>query len=84
MSDPQNIQVRFGERVRTVRSQKGISQEALADKAGLHRTYVSSVERGERNVSLSTVERLAAALEISMADLMPTSEGSRQPSTPPE
>lgn len=71
MGDSQNVQIRFGERVRTIRSEKGISQEALAATAGLHRTYVSSVERGERNVSLSTIERLAEALEISMADLMP-------------
>ncbi len=84
MSDSQNIQIRFGERVRNVRSQKGISQEALADKAGLHRTYVSSVERGERNVSLSTVERLATALEISMADLMPPPIASQKPPTPPK
>jgi transcriptional regulator with XRE-family HTH domain len=50
---------------------KGFSQEALADRADLHRTYVSSVERGERNVTLETIEKLAVALSVSMAKLMP-------------
>lgn len=48
-----------------------MSQEALADAAGLHRTYISSVERGERNVTITTVEKLASALGVRMADLMP-------------
>ena len=50
---------------------RGISQEKLAELAGLHRTYVSSIERGERNVSLVNIERLAAALGVTMAELMP-------------
>ena len=66
-----HVQVRFGERLRAVRQQRGISQEKLAELAGLHRTYVSSIERGERNVSLVNIERLAAALEVAMAELMP-------------
>jgi len=66
-----SINVRFGANVRKVRLAKGISQEQLADLAGLHRTYVSSVERGERNVTLQTIEKLAKALDISMAKLMP-------------
>jgi transcriptional regulator with XRE-family HTH domain len=65
------IQTRFGERLRAVRTKKQISQEALADKAGLHRTYVSSVERGERNVTITTIEKLAKALGVAPADLMP-------------
>jgi transcriptional regulator with XRE-family HTH domain len=63
--------VRFGERLRAVRQKKGISQEKLAELAGLHRTYVSSVERGERNISLLNIEKLAVALEVPMARLMP-------------
>ena len=66
-----HVQVRFGERLRAVRQQRGISQEKLAELAGLHRTYVSSIERGERNVSLVNIERLAAALGVTMAELMP-------------
>ena len=63
--------IRFGNRLRELRQAKGVSQEALADLAGLHRTYVSSVERGERNISLQNIDRLAAALEVSLAELMP-------------
>ena len=66
-----DVQIRFGERLRAVRQQRGISQEKLAELAGLHRTYVSSIERGERNVSLVNIERLAAALGVAMTELMP-------------
>lgn len=66
-----DVRVRFGSKLREVRLVKGISQEKLADLAGLHRTYVSSVELGKRNVSLINIERLAAALGVPMADLMP-------------
>jgi len=54
-----------------VRLRKGISQEKLAELAGLHRTYVSSVERGERNISLVNIHRLAEALEVKLRGLMP-------------
>lgn len=47
-----------------------MSQEALADEAGLHRTYVGSVERGERNISIDNIDRLAKALNVSPAFLM--------------
>lgn len=66
-----SIQRKFGQRLREIRKQKGISQENLAADAGVSRTYVSDIERGERNVSLTTIERFAMALEISMAELMP-------------
>lgn len=66
-----DVRVRFGRQLRTVRTRKGISQEELAARAGLHRTYVSSVERGGRNISLENIERLALALEVNMKDLMP-------------
>jgi CheY-like chemotaxis protein/plasmid maintenance system antidote protein VapI len=59
----------FGSSVKSWRSRLGISQEALAERAGLHRTYVSDIERGARNVSLHSIERLAAALEISVSTL---------------
>jgi len=68
------IEERFGERLRQVRTIAQISQEKLADLAGLHRTYISSVERGGRNVTIETVEKLAKALNVSMAELMPDFE----------
>ena len=60
----------FGEKLKEFRAQKRLSQEELADIAGLHRTYVGSVERGERNISIDNIERLASALEIQMKDLL--------------
>ena len=61
----------FGEKVRALRVARGMSQEALADAAGLHRTHVSLIERGRRSVRLETVERLAIALRVQPARLMP-------------
>ncbi|PSO64663.1 MAG: type I restriction endonuclease subunit S [Cyanobacteria bacterium QH_6_48_35] len=49
---------------------RGLSQEALADIAGLHRTYVGSIERNERNVSIDNMERLAKALEVDITELL--------------
>lgn len=60
----------FGQRVRSARVAVGLSQEALADKAELHRTYVGSVERGERNISLDNIYRLAEALGVEARDLV--------------
>lgn len=65
------VQVKFGQKLRTLRIAKCLSQEALAAVAGLHRTYVSSVERGERNVTITTIEKFAAALGVRMVDLIP-------------
>ena len=66
-----DTQVKFGKKLRAARQDQGVSQEKLAELAGLHRTYVSSVERGERNISLLNIERLSKALGLKMADLMP-------------
>lgn len=66
-----DIQIRFGENLRKVRQKAAISQEKLAELAGLHRTYVSSIERGERNISLLNIEKLAIALAVPLAKLMP-------------
>jgi transcriptional regulator with XRE-family HTH domain len=72
-----NIRARFGERLRSVRLERGLSQEKLAELAGLHRTYVSSVERGERNLSLENIEKLATSLGVSMSTLMPDFDNSK-------
>ncbi len=61
---------RVAANLRRVRQARGWSQEALADLAGLHRTYVGSIERGERNVSVDNIERLAQALGLDPADLL--------------
>jgi transcriptional regulator with XRE-family HTH domain len=60
----------FGNRVRDIRTRLGWSQERLASECGLHRTYVGAIERGERNVSLLNIEKIATALDVSMAELL--------------
>ncbi|MGL5066045.1 MAG: helix-turn-helix domain-containing protein [Microcoleus sp.] len=60
----------FGDRVRTLRKARGLSQEQLAEKTGLHRTYIGGIERGERNVSLINIVRLAKALDVPPSDLL--------------
>lgn len=64
-----DIQKRFGERVRALRQEQGLSQEKLAEHANLHRTYISSIELGERNVSLRNIQALAEALGVSLEEL---------------
>jgi transcriptional regulator with XRE-family HTH domain len=71
----------FGIALRIFRQRAGLSQDALADIAGLHRTYVGSVERGERNVSLLNIHVLAGALKITASELMATSEQLRHQPT---
>ena len=61
---------RFARNLKAKRTDLGISQEALAEEAGLHRTYIGSVERAERNVSIDGMERLAKALGVDIADLL--------------
>jgi transcriptional regulator with XRE-family HTH domain len=64
-----DIKIAFGKNLRRLREKRGVSQEALANDAGLDRTYVSSVERGRRNVSLENIGRLAKALNINITEL---------------
>jgi transcriptional regulator with XRE-family HTH domain len=64
-----DIKSRFGRAITKRRHELGISQEELADRAGLHRTYVSDIERGERNPSLVNIEKLAHALALSLSAL---------------
>lgn len=63
------IKAEFGQRLRELRKARGLSQEALAHACGLDRTYVGGVERGERNVSLVNIERLAAAVGVPIREL---------------
>jgi transcriptional regulator with XRE-family HTH domain len=60
----------LAENIRRLRRERNLSQEELADICGLHRTYVGSVERGERNVTLSSLELLSKALGVSVVDLL--------------
>lgn len=60
----------FGMRVRELRTSAGISQERLAELAGIHRTYVSDLERGGRNVSLDNILAIAAALGVTASELL--------------
>jgi transcriptional regulator with XRE-family HTH domain len=64
-----SILIRFGQAVRKRRMELDLSQEDLAERADLHRTYVADVERGVRNISLRNIHKLAQALEMSIADL---------------
>lgn len=59
-----NIKRKFGIKVRQMRLEKGFSQETFADRCGLHRTYIGAVERGERNISIENIERIAKALKV--------------------
>jgi transcriptional regulator with XRE-family HTH domain len=72
-SHPQRVA--FGGRVRELREDRGLSQEKLADLAGIHRTYMSSVERGQRNVGLDNIFAIARALKVSPARFFGEAEG---------
>jgi transcriptional regulator with XRE-family HTH domain len=61
----------FADRVREIRLQRGLSQEDLAFEAGMHRTAISFIERAERSPTLETIEKLALALDVQPAELMP-------------
>ena len=72
MPDParRELLTAFGIAVRALRRERGWSQEEFADRIGLHRTYIGDIERGERNVSLINIDRIAVALEVSISALM--------------
>ena len=64
-----NIQKQFGNRIRDLRLAKGLSQEELAFRAGIHRTYLGGIERGERNPALKNMAAIARALGVKLSEL---------------
>lgn len=67
--DSSNVRAVLAKNMRHLRAELGISQEGLADEAGLHRTYVGAIERAERNVSVDNIEKIARALKCDIARL---------------
>lgn len=63
------ILVKFGKKVREVRVKRGLSQEALADIASVHRTYIGMIERAEKNITLLNIQKLAKALKVDIREL---------------
>ncbi len=74
MGEKISICVSFGEKIRKLRLSCKLSQEALADKAEIHRTYIGGIERGERNPTLTTISRLAFALSVEPWELLNENE----------
>ena len=70
-----NVRVLVGERIRSLRKERGWSQEELGEKADLHHTYVGAVERGEKNASIDTLEKIAVAFNIEILDLFALAQG---------
>jgi len=69
MHSNKNILKLFGEHISTLRKNKNLSQETLAEKSSLHRTYIGMIERAERNPSLLNIEKLAKGLEVNIDEL---------------
>jgi transcriptional regulator with XRE-family HTH domain len=65
-----DVLIKFGDKVRLERTKKKLSQEDLADLAGLHRTYIGMVERAEKNITLKNIYKIAKALDIKINDLL--------------
>lgn len=70
METNSKILIKFGNRVRELRKEKGISQEELAYRAELHRTYIGMIERAEKNITLVNIEKIANALEVEIKELL--------------
>lgn len=64
-----NINIKFGKKVREERLKLGLSQEGLAEKAGVHRTYIGMIERAEKNITLENIEKIAKALGMRIEEL---------------
>lgn len=70
MESKKIILIKFGKKVREARKEKGFSQEELAYKANMHRTYIGMIERAEKNITLFNMEKIANALEVSLKTLL--------------
>ena len=70
MKNKNKLLLHIGEKIREARKEKHLSQEELADIAGVHRTYIGMIERGEKNISILSLEKIAVALELSTKDLL--------------
>jgi len=69
MTSRQKILIKFGNRVRDLRKENGLSQEQLSFKADLHRTYIGMIERAEKNITLVNIEKIANALNVNIKEL---------------
>ena len=69
MTIRRDILLKFGEKVREIRKEKGLSQEQLSFKADLHRTYIGMIERAEKNITLVNIEKIANALKVKISIL---------------
>jgi transcriptional regulator with XRE-family HTH domain len=78
VAPPEEVLAAFGRAVRKVRLERSLTQEGLAEAAGIHPRYVSDIERGRRNVSMVNVERLARALTLDLPMLMTEVEAARR------
>jgi len=65
-----DLNLRLARNLRRLRSQRGLSQEMAAERCGLHRTYIGAIERGERNVTLTTLQEIAAGLRVDPQSLL--------------
>ena len=70
MQNSDLVKLQFGERLRSLRKERKLSQEEFAELTQLHRTYIGGIERGERNVSLLNIVQIAHALEITPSELL--------------
>lgn len=75
MNVKQDILLKFGKQVRNIRNSKGMSQEELAFRSGLHRTYIGMIERAEKNITLLNIEKITIGLGVSIRDIMDFSNG---------
>ena len=69
MQSKTDVLIKFGERVRDLRKERGLSQEQLAFKADLHRTYIGMIERAEKNITLINIEKISNSLNVSIKEL---------------